>query len=117
MACVRTGRCVSHARMSLRDCCASTTAPSDYSSRDKNHHAHRLGYGGNCARARAAPGSLSKVRPPYVEITVIDRAVAVPVGGKSGAGLAQRIAPQHVVGVIDNTIAVVIAEGRQRDTA
>ena len=46
---------------------------------------------------------------PDAEIIVVDRDFAIAVGGKSGARLIEPVAPDDIVGGIDNAILTVVA--------
>src|SRR5690242_2376981 len=53
--------------------------------------------------------SNAETAAPDVEVGLVDRAVAVTVGRQVRTGLAERLAPEHVVSLIDDTVFVVVA--------
>src|SRR5690349_18809460 len=58
----------------------------------------------------AATGDLAVVGAPAVEIGLGDCMVTVAVGGQRVAGLGERFSPEDVVGCVDDSIEVVVAE-------
>src|SRR3954466_6810143 len=97
--------------MSLRPFRTSATAHRENGSCNKDHRACRLGHGGTRSTCRAASGGLTEVGAPYVEVAVIDDAIAIAiaVGGKPIAYLTKGFAPDDVIGRVDNCVVVIVA--------